>query len=154
MSSDERRALLDDMDLALRSELGARTLYPLLRRLARDPELRRVLERLASDEREQVTRMRSLMEGLGARPRRWSFRRWLAAWLVAGATLIIGTRFALRLCLDAEEAVGRWYGAYRAWFVEQGDVERARICDELATTKMRHASWLSTWVQNVPFRRR
>ena len=35
-----------------------------------------------------------------------------------------------------------------------GDVERARTCDELATTKMRHASRLSTWVQNVPFRRR
>ncbi|MEM7309340.1 MAG: hypothetical protein AAF682_21840 [Planctomycetota bacterium] len=150
---DRHRALLDDMELALRSELGARALYPLLRRLCRDPELKRVLERLAEDERELVDRVRGLMTELGADPRKGSLRRRLAAWAVAGATLVVGLRFALRLCQDAESAVSRWYMAYRAYFAELGDRPRAEECERLAQMKTRHASWLETWVQNVPFRR-
>ena len=67
--------------------------------------------------------------------------------------LVFGLRFALRLCQDAESTVARWYTEYRAYFAELGDVERARACEELAGVKRRHATWLDTWVQNVPFRR-
>lgn len=148
-----RRALVADMELALRSEIGARTLYPLLRRRTADPELRGVLERMALDEQELVARLAALIEGLGGRPRRKSFRRWLAGWVIASGTLIFGLRFALRLCQDAEAAVARWYGAYRDHFAQMGDAERARTCDELVCTKLLHAQWLETWVHNSPFRR-
>lgn len=147
-----RRALLDDVELALRSELGARTLYPLLRRRTRDPELRRVLERMSADQRELVPRVRALIEGLGGSARRRSFRRWLAGWATFAATFPFGLRFALRLCHDAEASVARWYGTHRAFFVEQGDAERARECDTLAQIKMQHAQWLLTWLQHSRFR--
>ncbi len=150
----DHRALLEDMVLALRSEFGARALYPLLRRRTRDVELKRVLERLAEDERELVERVRTLMRGLGAKPPAGRFRRRVAAWVIVAATLVFGLRFALRLCQDAESTVARWYTEYRAHFAELGDVERARVCEELAGIKRRHASWLETWVQNVPFRKR
>jgi hypothetical protein len=127
---DGRRALIEDMGLALRSELGARTLYRLLRRRTSDPELRSVLERMAADERDLVPRLAALIEGLGGRARRRSFRRWLASWAIALGTLPFGLRFALRLCQDAEGAVARWYGAYRDYFSKAGDAGRARQCDE------------------------
>lgn len=150
---DARRALIADMELALRSELGARTLYPLLRRRTSDPELRNVLERMAADERELVQRLRALIQGLGGHPRKRSFRRWLASWAIACATLPFGLRFALRLSQDAESAVARWYGAYRDHLRSSGDAERARACEGLLETKLLHAQWLDTWVQNSPFRR-
>jgi len=146
------RALLDDLELALRSEIGARTLYPLLRRRSRDGELRRVLERMAEDERELVPRVGALVEGLGGSARKRSFRRWLASWTTFAATFPFGVRFALRLCHDAESSVARWYATYRAFFVEQGDVARARECDELAQLKTRHAQWLQTWLAHSRFR--
>ena len=149
----DHRALLEDMELALRSEFGARALYPLLRRLTRDEELTRVLERLAEDQHDLVRRVRELMEGLGAAPPKGSKRRRLAAWAVAAATPVFGLRFALRLCHDATSAVARWYAAYGAYFAELGDETRAQTCRSLAELKTRHASWLETWVQNVPFRR-
>lgn len=151
--TDIEKAIIEDMHLALRSELGARTIYPLLRRVTRDAELKRVLEKLYDDEVEQVRRMRGLMKELGAHPPAWSFRRTLASWAVALATPIFGMRFALRLCHDAESAVARWYGAYRDHFMERGETERGQLCDELSQTKTRHAQNLGAWVQNVPFRR-
>ena len=150
---DRHKALIEDMGLALRSELGARTLYPLLRRRTSDPELRSVLERLAADERDLVPRLAALIEGLGGRPRRRSFRRWLASWAIAFGTLPFGLRFALRLSQDAEAAVARWYGAYRDFFSDAGEVERARECDDFVRVKLLHAQWLETWVENSPFRR-
>lgn len=152
MSDSTRQALLDDLELALRSELGARTLYPLLKKRTRDSELRRVLDCMAEDEHQVIERVRALVEGMGARARRRSFRRWLAGWAIFFATFLFGLRFALRLCHDAVASVARWYGTYRAYFVEQGDAERARECDELAQIKARHAQWLQTWLQHARFR--
>ena len=150
---DPRRALVDDMQLALRSELGARTLYPLLRRRTSDPELRRVLESMTEDEHELVRRLGALIVKEGGKPRTRSFRRWLASWCIAAGTLFFGLRFALRLSQDAESAVARWYGTYRGYYLEQGDEESARACDDLVRMKLRHAQWLETWVENSLFRR-
>jgi hypothetical protein len=140
------------MDLALRSEIGARTLYPLLRRRVRDPQLKDVLGTMAKNERRMVERVGALIEGLGGRGRTWSFRRWLASWAIFCGTFVFGLRFALRLCQDAEASVARWYATHRAFFVEQGDAERAHECDALAQTKLRHAQWLQTWLQHSRFR--
>ncbi len=151
---ESQDALLEDMQLALRSELGARTLYPLLGRRTKDPELGRVLERMAEDERELVGRLQRLLASLGAKAQKRSFRRWLASLAIAAATLVFGLRFALRLSQDAEETVARWYGTYRAFFLELEDPERARECDDFAQIKLRHAQWLDTWIQNARFRQR
>jgi hypothetical protein len=150
---DPRRALVDDMQLALRSELGARTLYPLLRRRTSDPELRLVLERMTEDEHELVRRLGALIVKEGGEPRTRSFRRWLASWCIAAGTLFFGLRFALRLSQDAESAVARWYGTYCRYYLEQGDEGTARACDDLVRIKLRHAQWLETWVENSLFRR-
>ena len=91
------------------------------------------------------------MPFIAARER--SFRRWLASWAIALATLVFGLRFALRMSQDAEAAVARWYGAYRDHFAREGDHQRARECEELLAVKLLHAQWLDTWVQNSPFRR-
>ena len=104
---------------------------------------------MAEDQHELIRRVRALMQGLGAKPRRRSFRRWLAGWVILAATVPFGLRFALRMCHDAESSVARWYATHRAFFVEQGDLARAQECDELANVKRRHAQWLQTWLANA-----
>ena len=133
---------------ALRSEYGARCLYPLLARLAREPELRRVLQTLDQEQRRHVERLRRLMETLGARPASGSLRRALMAWFLFLLTPIVGMRFALRLCCDAQQRVSRWYHGYGAWFAGRGDAERARRCQELSATKWTHAQVLEAFVEH------
>lgn len=137
---------------ALRSEYGARCAYPLLVRWVRDEDLARVLHTLASEEREQVERLRALMIELGGRPARRSLRRTAMAWALYLCVPLVGLRFALRLCCEAESRVARWYHGYAAWFAEAGDGERALRCFELSNVKRTHAQALQAFVEHAPGR--
>ena len=55
----------------------------------------------------------------------------------------------LRVCLDAEQTVARWYRKYGAFFLRLGDRDRALPCGELAARKEAHARALETWVTNL-----
>lgn len=150
---DAYRPLVEDMRDALRSEYGARTVYPLLARLARDEELRSVLHTLAREEELILDRLRALIAELGAEPAPGDLRRRAMAWALFLATPLIGMRFALRLCHDAESRVGRWYHGYSAWLNDHGDGERALACHELSNLKHTHALVLETFASNAPARR-
>lgn len=144
----ERRALLDDMELALRSEFGALALYPWLARRTRDEELSAVLSSLAADERQLVADLRHLMAELGAHPPHGSLRRRLASAALVALTPLFGLRFALRLSLDAEETVARWYDRQAAYLAQFGELAHARRCEALALAKRRHARTLTTFAQH------
>lgn len=148
------RSLLRDMHLALLSEIGARSIYDHLGRIARDPELRAVLERLNHQGAESVTRLRELMIGLGGRPRRTSFRRRALARALSWTSRVTGMRPALRICQNAEETVSRWYAEYEIFLARIGDAERARVCGELARVKRLHSQALGAWVSNIHRRTR
>lgn len=149
-SPDRHRALLADMRDALLSELGARAVYSRLVARIQDEELRRVLARLAEDEVEQIERLRALMRRLGARPRKRSLRRIAAARALVSFRRLFGVRFALRVCLDAEWTVSRWYAKYADYLRRVGHMDDAAVCDELALTKRRHAQVLQAWVELLP----
>ena len=146
-------ALIDDMQLALRSEFGASYIYPALARITRDDELARVLDQLHLESREAVATLRSIMTELGGRPARGRFRRWVAAWVLALSSPLTGMRLPLRICFEAETTVARWYSQYANYLVQVGDVERARICRDLGDAKQRHGQVLETWVRHLPLRR-
>lgn len=148
------RSLLKDMHLALLSEIGARSIYDHLGRIARDPELSAILERLNQQGADSVARLRELMQGMGARPRRTSFRRRAMARALAWASRLTGMRPALRICQNAEETVSRWYAEYEIFLTRIGDTERARACGELARIKRLHAQALAAWVANIRRRSR
>lgn len=141
------------MQLALRSEFGATYVYPALARVTRDDELGRVLDELHLESRFQVQQLRKMMVALGGRPARGRFRRWLAAWALALATPVTGMRLPLRICLEAERTVARWYTEYGNHLLKVGEAEHARTCQELAVAKQRHANALETWVRHLPHRR-
>lgn len=146
---EDYRAILADMRGALRSEHGARTIYPLLARLARNPELRGVLSSMRAEQEQQIRRLAEAMAELGPAPRRTSLRRSAMAWALFLSTPLIGMRFALRLCHDAEARVSRWYHGYSAWFADRGDLERARFFRELSLTKYTHAQVLEAFLMNA-----
>jgi hypothetical protein len=151
METDPREltALLADMRRALRSEHGAAYMYRLLRPVARDPELARVLAEMEREERELIVALRELMGRLGARTRPFSVRRTAGSLLTLGAALVLGRRFALRLCLDAELTVCRWYGEYQAFLASLGYLDAAERLGSLMTTKHRHAQILETWIEHA-----
>lgn len=136
------------MGLALRSECGARYLYRFLRRRSLGSELRRVLEELEGEERELIDAVAELMSEIGPAPRKWAFRRWVGSAAVWAFSVLIGVRFALRLSVDAEWTVARWYSEYARFLAEGGDTERAERCAAFVTTKQRHAQILQTWVDH------
>jgi rubrerythrin len=142
-------SLVADMELALRSEHGARVLYGLLRRAARNAELARVLAALEHEQEAQVEALAALMTELGGRPRRRSWRRTLVSWGVFLATPLTGMRPPLRLSVDAEETVSRWYAMYAEWLAGRGEEGPARRCRELSLTKSRHAQVLRAFLENV-----
>jgi hypothetical protein len=144
--------VLDDLRDALRSEYGARSVYPLLVRFARDEDLRNLLRALAEEECAQVEAVRALIDGMGVRAARRSVRRVVMAWILFLSTPVVGLRFALRLCHDAEARVARWYHGFAAWFAEMGDGKRARMCQELSSVKRRHAQALEAFVLHSPGR--
>ncbi len=147
--SSSYRSLLRDMHLALLSEIGARSIYDHLRRRIRDPELNSLLERLNESGKDSIQRLQDLIRGMGGRPRRTSFRRRTLARVLALTSRITGYRFVLRVCLNAEDTVGRWYAEYASFLARLGDSERALICEELCQIKRAHAQALGAWVSNM-----
>lgn len=140
-------ALRSELELALLAELGARSIYPSLAAVARDGNLVSALGRMHQEQEEQVERLRGLMAGLGLRPRRRSVRRHLLARAFAASSRVLGLRLVLRTCVHAQTTAARWYAQDRDWFLARGDRGRALVCDDLATTKLRHAQVLDTWVR-------
>ena len=139
-------ALLVDMHLALLAEFGAHSMYGFLARRPEDPELAGLLARFRAEEEEQIDRLRALILALGGTAPAGSRRRRFAAWLLYLSTWIGGRRFAMRLCLESEETVARWYAHYAAYLGEAGLAEHARTCGALSLTKRRHALALQAWV--------
>jgi rubrerythrin len=144
------KSLLADMREAMLAELGAHAVYGALAARVGDEELARILARFRQDELEQVERLREVMRSLGGRPPRRSLRRRLAARLLVASTRLIGPRFALRVCLEAESAVSRWYREYAVHLVRVGELPEARACEELSQVKARHARVLGAWVELLP----
>jgi rubrerythrin len=142
LANDFREELL----LALRSELGARSLYPWLARRAREPELVEVLSQFAKDTDLQISQLRQLMVGLGCAAPERSRRRALASALIALLTVFFGLRFALRLCVDAEETVARWYERFAHRFAGEGRIELARRVEPWGQVKRRHADVLRAFL--------
>lgn len=138
-------SLLRDMHLALLSEFGARSIYVHLGRLVRDPELHNMLQRLNEDGAGNVTRLRRLMIDMGARPRRTSFRRRALARALAYLSVVTGPRPILRICQNAEEMVGRWYGEYALFLTRLGDPSRARELEILRRNKTLNAQQLGAF---------
>ena len=143
------RSLLRDMRLALLSEIGARAIYDHLSRHVKDPDLQALLVEHNETGAQNVERLRELMIGLGARPRRTSFRRRALARALALASRVIGVRVVLRIVMNAEETVSRWYQEYAMFLLRLGDEPRARICQELSGVKSRHAQAVGAWVSNL-----
>jgi rubrerythrin len=149
MVDASHRSLIRDMKLALLSEIGARAIYDHMRRRVQDEDLRSLMVELNEAGLESVRRLRELMIDLGARPRRTSFRRRALARGLALASRVIGVRFVLRVCMNAEETVGRWYQEYALYLLRLEDPERAKTCQDLAQVKQRHAQALGAWVGNL-----
>lgn len=139
--------VLGDMSDALLAEFGALAIYGRLSRSRSDPELAGLLERFHEEEREQIHRLRSLLESLGRSPPTRSFRRGIAPWLLACAARCGFRRLALRSCLWSEETVSRWYLQHAMFLGQVGLVEAARTCETLSSTKQRHALALQAWVE-------
>jgi hypothetical protein len=148
----ERAAVLAEMRRAHLAEIGARTLYGWLARLARDAELRRLMAGLEEEEALQVERLQALMRGLGAAPRRTSRRRRAVSTLLAWSTSVFGSRPVLRLCEEAEGTASRWYAHFAQHFLLSGAADAAATCHGLAQVKARHAQALRAWVDNAPRR--
>lgn len=142
LAPDFREELL----LALRSELGARSLYPWLARRAREPELAEVLRQLAHDTHAQISEVRRLLAELGVDAPSRSRRRAVASAGIALLTMFLGLRFALRICVDAEETVARWYERFAHRFAAEGRIELARRVEAWGLAKRRHADVLRTFL--------
>ncbi|QDU66971.1 hypothetical protein [Engelhardtia mirabilis] len=141
--------LVRDMGFALRSEFGAYSIYMLLPLVARNAELRRLLVALRDEQREQVAGLRALISDLGGNPPASRWTRAVAAWGLFAITPVVGSRFALRLCLEAERTVMRWYAEYAIHLAERGLIEPAIRCREFCMVKRIHASRLGTFVDRV-----
>jgi hypothetical protein len=139
-------ALLADMHLALLAEFGAQAMYGYLSRNSGDVELAGLLSRFHAEEADQIERLRSVITALGGRSPRRSRRRRFAAWLLSLTTWVGGQRLALRLCLESEETIARWYAHHAVYLGEAGLADHARTCGALSVTKRRHAQALQAWV--------
>jgi hypothetical protein len=142
--------LVRDMQRALRSEFGALSFYSLLPRVTTNGELRKLLIELREDERGVIEEVRALIAELGGKPRTRRWTRSLAAWGLTLVAPLVGSRFATRLCYDAEAAVSRWYAQYAGLLARLGDLERAERCRDLSLKKHIHATRLATFVHNLP----
>ena len=149
---DRRRAyrsLIRDVKLALLSEIGARAVYDHIERRTRDEELARFAGEMNAEGVEIVARVQDLLRGMGARPRRTSFRRRALARILVHGARVTGVRPVLRLIRHAEETVGRWYADYALYLVRIGDHDRARAFEDLRAKKQRRALVLGSWVDNI-----
>lgn len=139
--------LLAEMREALLAELGALEAYRALSRRPWDEELLKVLVAFHHEELELVEGLRTVIQALGGRARRRSWRRRIAARLLAASTRCFGPRFALRVCQEAEATVSRWYREFAVYLARTGELEHARRCEEFSRTKARHASTLNAWTE-------
>ena len=138
--------LLREMHRALLAEFGARAIYRQLSRVCRDAALREFLTQFAEDESEQIRELRAIIERLGGRAPRKSFRRWILATILALGSALIGVRPALRLCEEAEGTAARWYVRFGHVLAGRGELGAARTLAGLAIVKQRHGRVLRTWV--------
>ncbi|MEZ5980058.1 MAG: hypothetical protein R3F34_17855 [Planctomycetota bacterium] len=145
--------LVRDMRQAIRSELGAFSLYSVLPRVTRDVELRKLIEALRTGASQNISEVSALMEELGGRAERSRWTRALVAWLLALAAPVTGIRLPLRLCHEAESTVSRWYAEYAAALARIGEFERAQRFTDLSMRKRIHAVRLKTFVDNLTMRR-
>jgi hypothetical protein len=141
--------LVRDMQSALRSEFGAYSLYLVLPLLARNLELRALLRQLRREQRDQIEGLRGLIVTLGGQAPRSRWTRAVAAWALFLATPVLGLRFALRICSEAERTVSRWYFEYAIHLAERGYLDSAQRCRELGETKHIHATRLSAFVNHL-----
>lgn len=141
--------MLADMREALLAELGALATYRRLARRIGDEDLRALLQGFYRDELQQIARLRRVMRVLGGKPRRRSFRRLAAARLLSLTARLYGPRFALRVCMEAESSVSRWYARYANALARIGELESARACAKLSIQKRNHANTLRTWVELI-----
>lgn len=141
-------AIRRELRLALLSEFGARAALDQLGRLCRNRELARVLEQICGQIDRQIDELQGLLRGLGGRPPRRSLRRRVLAGGLTAFSLVVGLRFALRICVDASRSAWRGYHAYAAYFASHGEGPRARACAVLSDRKRQHAQVLETWVQH------
>ena len=146
MARGPHDSLLADMHRALLAEFGAHAVYGYLPRRTADAELSHLLGGFREEEEQQIERLRGLILALGGRPPVRSARRRFAAWLLYLSTWVGGRRLALRLCLESEETVSRWYAHYAAHLGEAGFADHARTCGSMSVTKRRHALALQAWV--------
>jgi hypothetical protein len=137
------------MDDALLSEIGARAIYLHLARRYRRDDFQSLLLRLNEEGAESIARLQALMRDMGGRPRRTSLRRRVLARVLAMLSSVFGLRFVLRICMDAEETVARWYAEYALFLMRLGEIERAGTCEDLGRVKSRRAQTLSAWVTNL-----
>ena len=135
---------------ALRSELGAKTAYSSLAWRLSGTELEHVLQRMHAEEVEVIEALRGVLLQHGGRASKRSLRRWAAAWGLTLTTYLTGTRFALRTCGEAEEAVARWYREFEHFFAEGGETETSERFGQMARVKQLHAQTLRAWVENMP----
>jgi hypothetical protein len=146
-SSADLAPVLQEFRETLLAEFGALAMYDRLSRSRADPELAALLETFRDEEREQIDRLRGLMQRLGARAPETSVRRGIAPWLLALAARCGFRQLALRACLWSEETVSRWYLEHAVRLARAGVSDAVRTCEELSSTKQRHALALQAWVQ-------
>jgi rubrerythrin len=139
--------VLKELSETLRAEFGAFAMYGHLSRSRADPELAALLETFRDEEREQIERLRGLFERLGRRAPARSMRREIVPWLLACASRCGFRELALRSCLWSEETVSRWYLQHAVRLAEAGLLDLVRTCEELSSTKQRHALALQAWVR-------
>lgn len=140
-------SLVEGLRDALLAEFGSSAIYAALSRRTSDQELSGLLDQFHREEREQIETLRRVMNALGLRSRAQSRRRSTVAWLVAQSARVGGLRLALRLCLESERTVERWYFEYAQHLAVTGARDLAVQCEALATTKGRHARALAAWVE-------
>ena len=150
LAEADRGRLVAELRSALRSELGARTAYASLAWRLKGTELETVLRRMHAEEVEAIETIREILGDLGARVRKRSYRRWAAAWGLTLTTFLTGSRFALRTCGEAEEAISRWYREFERIFAEGGDLPVAERFGHLSRMRQLHAQTLDAWVENLP----
>lgn len=153
LSPAERRraleSLVQDVRIALLSEIGARALTDHLARKVRDEELRRLAVTLNEEGLELVAHLQQLIRDMGGRPRRTSLRRRALARALVAARHVLGLRAVLRLLQHQEETLSRWYGEYALFLDRIGESVRCAAFDELSVTKQRRARAVGAWVQNM-----
>jgi len=139
--------ILEEFRETLLAEFGALAIYDRLSRSRADPELAALLETFRDEEQEQIDRLRELWKRLGGTAPEKSFRRTIVPLLLALASRCGFRQLALRSCLWSEETVSRWYLQHAMRLGRAGFSDAVRTCEELSSTKQRHALALQAWVQ-------